>query len=203
MDIFEKYLKDVDALDVFIAGEPDDHPFKDGVLADKTNRELWYNGTSFKTPPPTVTCEGNQVRLTYQLYDLDYKDKKVYIRFTIPDIKYTIERVGSIELVTTDVVTTPITKQYSKITEHKYSVLDKFKESCLWGTSITLNDLTYDSGVGNHRLFMKNGIYSYDNHLRGKLYYRNQNNGKWHDSWEYSKTKDLNTLFLYTGPCFV
>ena len=105
------------------------------------------------------------------------------------------------------------TKNYGQITDHKYEVLSIYQNAQLRGTSLTLNDLYYEPNIDSHRLYIHNGIYRYDAFLRNKLYYRtiiDDETSTDCDSKEdyeklgitYEQTKNLNTLFLYTGPCF-
>jgi hypothetical protein len=85
---------------------------------------------------------------------------------------------------------------------HKYQVKEKYKNACLRGTSITLNDLEYNNSKDGHRLFVRNGLHNYDPYLRNQLYYRSIDENGYVQNWDYNNTKNLNYLFLYTGPCF-
>jgi hypothetical protein len=81
----------------------------------------------------------------------------------------------------------------------------------LRGSSILINDLIYEPNPDGHRLFMKNNLCVYNPLYRGKIYYRylqtiqngsGESDNTYHESWEYNKTKYLNNLFIFTGPCF-
>ena len=101
------------------------------------------------------------------------------------------------------------TTKYSDIRSHIYTTYKQYLNTCLKGTSITLNDLIYEPNQEGHRLFMRNNLCSFDSYLRGKLFYRYLNidingNQHRHDSWrgEQVGNQNINTLYLYTGPCF-
>lgn len=124
--------------------------------------------------------------------------------FKITKINFTINQISNLELLPETFVHTTITKKYSDIIGNKYTVLEEYKKTRIRGSSITINDLTYDPSPDGHRLFIKNDLCSYNSTFRGKLYYRFLNGGddSGHPSWDYNDTKYLNNLFLYTGPCY-
>ena len=134
---------------------------------------------------------------------------------------YTIAYDGSISIReseintsgNSDVINCKTTYNYSRISNHQYVV--DYSNTCFRGTSITINDLLYEPNE-DHKLYMRNGLVQYDSYLRNKLYYRtlstdtsaeggsaNYGAVAHHTSWHYNNTKNKNTLFLYTGPCFV
>ena len=138
------------------------------------------------------------------------------------------QKVNSIEL---DVVPSKKTTNYASYSKdtHLYTVLEKYKEARLRGTSITINDLEYDY-KGSHRLFIKqSSTFEYDDYLRNRLYYRDTFGYSNTTQYEYATTNRdvvtngcfvirapgdeeygkntpdfeyLNTLYFYTGPCF-
>ena len=138
------------------------------------------------------------------------------------------QKVSSIEL---DVVPSKKTTNYASYSKdtHLYTVLEKYKEARLRGTSITINDLEYDY-KGSHRLFIKqSSTFEYDDYLRNRLYYRDTFGYSNTTQYEYASTNRdvvtngcfvirapgdeeygkntpdfeyLNTLYFYTGPCF-
>lgn len=133
--------------------------------------------------------------------------------FTIKKIKYNIIKTESFEKNPDNIILTNQTKNYGQITDHKYEVLSIYQNAQLRGTSLTLNDLYYEPNIDSHRLYIRNGIYRYDAFLRNKLYYRTMIDDETSDNCNskedyeklgitYEQTKNLNTLFLYTGPCF-
>ena len=83
-------------------------------------------------------------------------------------------------------------------------VLD-YENSALAGSSITINDLQYEPNEDGHRLFMRNGLFTFDSNLSFKLYYRilDEEEANNTDDWRYGETHYLNNLFFFTGPCFI
>ena len=141
--------------------------------------------------------EGNRQNQDYIILLLSFK---------VDSIDFSITEESSLKNIEENFIKTTRTKDYSEMVEknHKYQVKSKYKDACLRETSITLNDLEYQNNKDGHRLFIRDGLYNYDDNLRGKLYYRgtNRDDSTVRGSWIYENTKNLNTLFLYTGPCF-
>ena len=117
-------------------------------------------------------------------------------------IKYTLEQLAFFDYIKDPIVHTIPTKKYASITGHKYEVDNKYSKTRLIGSSITINDLAYEPNKDGHRLFMKKGITTHDPIYRGRLYYRKYHSSGVSDSWKWDTTKNLNTLFIYTGPCY-
>lgn len=118
-----------------------------------------------------------------------------------------VEKVSSLELSPNDVVHVNRTKKYSEIKDHKYIILDNYKQAVIKGTSLTLNDLRYFPNVDGHRLYVKDDCTQYDPDPRSVIYYREMNDTDNHaaavKSWVYDNFKNKNCLYLLTGPCFV
>ena len=131
----------------------------------------------------------------------EYADLELYA-FTFTNIEYTLKQLQKFPQ-TESIISTDLTEDYAKINSNGvYKVHDQYQQAQLQGTSITLNDLIYEPILDGHRLFMKKGLCKYDNSYRGKIYYRYYGSGSVDASWQYSNTKYLNNLFIYTGPCF-
>ena len=93
------------------------------------------------------------------------------------------------------------TKDYSIIYDRRYFVKDEYSQAQFRGSTITINDLEYDPNPNGHRLFLKQSRYKYDDEFpRGQIYYRKLEGEK--NTWKYSSTKNLNHLYMYTGPCY-
>lgn len=123
----------------------------------------------------------------------------------IQDITIDITQVSSLEKDPLSFIPVTRTENYWTLKDHKYVINDDYKEARLRGSSITLNDLIYEPNPNGHRLFIRDGLYSYDNYLRGKLYYRLGNFKEALEAWDIkrdSPRKYQNVLFFYTGPCF-
>ena len=123
----------------------------------------------------------------------------------IKDITIKITQVSSLEKDPLSFIPTTRTENYWALKDHKYIINDDYKKARLLGSSITLNDLIYEPNPNGHRLFIRDGLCSYDNYLRGKLYYRLGNFKEAAESWDIkrdSSRKYQNVLFFYTGPCF-
>ena len=101
------------------------------------------------------------------------------------------------------------TTSYSSVKDHKYSVLSKYNDRRIRGTSLVINDLLYDPTL-EHRLFVKNGVATYDPHLRPALYYgplsrpQSKSGNGWSTSWNntWNDKLDCNYIHLFRGPCF-
>ena len=126
-------------------------------------------------------------------------------------INFTITKTSKLENTPESFVQTTVTRDYWKKEGNAYKIIETYKDSRLRGSSITINDLVYEASVDKHRLFIRNNPATYDQYLRGKIYYRylqtikdgSGDSNKTQDaSWEYNKTKYLNNLFIYTGPCY-
>lgn len=124
----------------------------------------------------------------------------------IKKITINITQVSSLEKDPLSFIPTNRTENYWTLKDHKYIINNDYKNARLRGSSITLNDLIYEPNSNGHRLFIREGLYSYDNYLRGKLYYRLGNFKEAGDAaWDIkrdSSRKYQNVLFFYTGPCF-
>lgn len=120
----------------------------------------------------------------------------------LKSITYTLEQLAFFEYIKDPIVHTTPTKKYASITGHKYVVDASYRKARLIGSSITLNDLAYEPNREGHRLFMKKGITSHDPIYRGRLYYRKFHSSGVGSSWIWNNTKNLNNLYIYTGPCY-
>lgn len=121
----------------------------------------------------------------------------------INKIYFTIERKASIDLLDDSVIKTSRTTNYANKLDRKYTVDSKYdnpsgKSTRIRGTSITLNDLVYKPNVEGHRLFVRNNICTHDSINRGKIFYRSLTDA---GSWVLD-TQYLNSLYIFTGPCF-
>lgn len=113
-----------------------------------------------------------------------------------------------------EIISTSQTSKYAFYTDDstvKYELLDMYKQCAIIGTSITLNDLQYIPNPTGHRLYMKPNLVKYDTSVNNKIYYRYENENPGTGSkfggvktadCTYNTTKDLNCLYLFTGPCF-
>lgn len=120
----------------------------------------------------------------------------------LSSITYILEQVSLFDYIKDSVVHVTPTKAYASIIDHKYVVDNDYSNTRLKGSSITINDLAYEPNKDGHRLFMKKGITTHDPIYRGRLYYRKHHSSGVHPSWKWDTTKNLNTLFIYTGPCY-
>jgi hypothetical protein len=111
--------------------------------------------------------------------------------------------MSDIENSITDVVKTHKTKNYYTINSNKqYIIKEDYEDVCLFGTSITLNDLRYDPKLDGHRLYIRDDCASYEGDPRAVVYYRK------FDDWASvcvgtGGDEHKNHLYLHTGPCFV
>jgi hypothetical protein len=87
-------------------------------------------------------------------------------------INFTITKTSKLENTPEYFVQTTVTRDYWKKEGNAYKIIDTYKDSRLRGSSITINDLVYEASVDKHRLFIRNNPATYDQHLRGKIYYR-------------------------------
>ena len=140
-------------------------------------------------------------------YDSDYNYIELY-EFTLDSINFDITRRAKLATSSESILKTSMTTKYYETVDHKYRVLDTYKDARIRGTSLTLNDLMYEPNVDGHRLFIRNNIYKYDSTYRGKLYYRSLdvNDAEVRASWDARRTvanRNKNSLYLFTGPCFI
>ena len=173
------------------------------TLSGKNHTFIYLNGEGFNDyssdiPNMSHFSLGN---------DMENSDNMKYIELyelTIDDIIYNIARNTKLAESPDAIMKAHITNKYSETVDHVYTVIDDYKDARIKGTSITINDLVYEPTLDGHRLFMKNNLCKYDSTYRGKLYYRvlTEEDDSEPNSWNYNKTKNLNCLFLYTGPCF-
>ena len=129
-------------------------------------------------------------------------DVILLFKFQIKEIDFTVIQTSKLESDPSQFIKTTKTTSYWEFSENKYKVKYDYKNSCLRGSSITINDLVYEPNKDGHRLFMRNNCCVYNKNLRGKLYYRLLDIEEGRHQWYYNETKNLNTLFLYTGPCY-
>lgn len=130
----------------------------------------------------------------------DYQYIILLMSFKFNKLAFTITQKSKLENIKENFVKVVKTKKYTDDSiPYKYKVDGKYNKARIRGTSITLNDLEYQSNKDGHRLFVKNSLHDYDSYLRNKIYYRNIE-----DIYDchYGNTQYLNNIFLYTGPCF-
>jgi hypothetical protein len=167
----------------------DHRTYINGNVVHKNESVLVYDMSNFSVE---VEMENLTEAKHIELYEL-----------TIDNMNIDIIRNAKLSEYQEAVIATSPTLNYSSNNMGSpYKVDNTFNDSRLRGTSITINDLTYEPNTEGHRLFMKNNLCKYDSAYRGKLYYRDWNNGNVHESWICADTEHLNCLFLYTGPCF-
>lgn len=126
------------------------------------------------------------------------------IRLVFNNITITISKSDKLEHVPETFVSVVRTSQYSDKYSKEYKVLDEYKNTCIKGTSITINDLIYEPNNEVHRLFMRNGLCTYNPYLRGRLYYR-PTAKEFKSQWSPKRNPAMeftNNLYLFTGPCF-
>lgn len=92
----------------------------------------------------------------------------------------------------------------------KYIVNSEFQKCVFARTSVTINDLVFDGTDENHRLYLRDGCYTYNRPIRNQIFYRPiKSDHKYkadlytHTQWDWETTANLNNLFLFDGPSFV
>ena len=130
-----------------------------------------------------------------------YKNPEIY-RITPKELEITVQRTKSLEFETSNILTIQKTRKHWQFKNSNYEVFDEYKKAKLRGSNITINDLEYEYD-GDHRLFIRNNCASYFDDYRGKLYYRSlgTDGSNVEQTWK-KDTKDYNTLFIHSGPCF-
>ena len=135
--------------------------------------------------------------------DIPNYNKCVGFKFVIKEIHVEITKMADIDNNTNDIINLKLSDNYSSISENGgYSVQNT--DTCLVGTSLTLNDLAYEPNINGHRLFVKNLKTEYFGMRKGKeaitreIFYRDLYDKKgWHKDYTY-----YNHLYLLCGPCF-
>ena len=187
---------------VFVKGDGSNASYDIETLSGKADFFMYMNGEGISgttlIPDMAYFSVGNSTLDTDPMHYIELYE------LTLDDLQYVITRSTKLADSPDAIMKSHITNKYSETVDHVYTVMDDYKNARIKGTSITINDLIYEPTLDGHRLFMKNNLCKYDSTYRGKLYYRFLNGGddSGHDSWRYNKTKNLNCLFLYTGPCF-
>lgn len=190
-----------------------------GSFVEDTNPNYYYAYQDADSP--TVTLNGNYLNSDFD-NTIDLNDSgNIKVNFTeglgvpytgeytiglielkLSSINFTITQTSNLETLEESFVKTAITTEYTETVNNRYKVISKYNRARLRGSSITLNDLIYEPSQQGHRLFIKNNLCQYNNAYRGKLYYRSLDVNKDRGTWVYDNTKNINTLYLYTGPCF-
>ena len=142
-------------------------------------------------------------------------DKTTNCLYQLDVSNYIIDSDGNLSckkpaiLKNNSVVGVTVTTNYSKVYNHKYSVLGTYDDGRIRGTSLTLNDLIYEP-TSDHRLFVKNGVAVHDPYLRPSLWYgplarpQSASGNNWSTSWNntWNDKLDCNYIQLFRGPCF-
>lgn len=176
-----------------------------GSYTSNKNSYYWIN--------PNASVHNTYINTNYPMNPRVYFGNATYpslelYEIGINKITCTVTRRINIASNPNTVVSVQKTNDYSTISEYKYSVYSAYQDAQFRGTSLTINDLYYDSGL-SHRLFVRSGLTkpitfsdgaSDTYYLRNELFYRGNQAS---DFNTYSTDfGDYNRLFLYTGPCF-
>lgn len=177
--------------------------------------KLYHDDKELEYYNALVTFDNsNKAKVQFKVNTTKYNGNSLMalLKITLKKINFTILESSDIQLPDQSFVPMQRTTNFSERQGNKYVILSNYKNACLRGSSLTLNDLEYEPNQEGHRLFIRNTCTHYYNpNYRGKLYYRYLNNSsgssgsgasKHHDSWTYSTTKYKNNIFMYTGPCF-
>ena len=119
-------------------------------------------------------------------------------------VEFTVTQSSKISVLPEQFVKTTRTNKYSEFKNNAYIIDSKYNNTRLKGSSITINDLIYEPNQQGHRLFLRNNLCTYNPKLRGKLYYRSLDL-KDRSTWDVRANPNqeyINSLYLYTGPCF-
>ena len=107
-------------------------------------------------------------------------------KINIEKISFNITEYKSISILKdSSIIHTAPTNNYFSIADRLgFYIKTPYKAARLRGSSITLNDLSYEPNKNGHRLFIKNG--RWQNLHSNRLFYRYLNNYETHDSWNSS-----------------
>ena len=182
------------------------------IFSDDRNASvpITWNGKTTNMSVTSLWCTTNMSDHITDISDQGYLrfsngSATDYVELYMLDIDFfnrTFDRKVSIKNATNAVVDTRVTRDYGKIAGHKYSVLNMYKNARLRGTSLTLNDLTYEDSIEGHRLYVKNDLCEYvtsqSENYRNIMYYRSLSdiNDATVDRSNYNRT------CMLTGPCF-
>ena len=215
-DIKDLYAKYNSEIFTEVEKNPSNRIFLNGVEIVKNTFETYNYPVSFNMNTYSITnAKFNNISENNILVNVE--DGYELYKFTIQNVKYSFTKTESYEKNPKSVILTNTTKTYSEFNKsQQYEVLSQYKDAQFRGTSLTINDLYYIPNSDSHRLFIKN-IAKYISYYRNKLYYRtyipsdpnNEEGVPDYNEKDYKElgvlhelSKDLNTLFLYTGPCF-
>ena len=133
---------------------------------------------------------------SYTINDPNKEGKILVHKIKIHQIECEVIPTTIIDNLINEVVQIPKTEEYSETVNHVYRVKEAYKDSVIYGSSITINDLIYEGNSDGHRLFLDSRNYEYDKNLLGKLFYRQR-------AGETNAAKyPYNSIFIYTGPCY-
>ena len=104
----------------------------------------------------------------------------------ISKVNFSLCATHDISTTTVNVLPTIRTTDYGQFSIYSWSLQFGYTNSAFKGTSITLNDLTYEPNKEGHRLFVRNNNYRYIQREDSKMYYEGS---------------DKNCTYLFTGPC--
>ena len=172
------------------------------------NQGAW--GSDSNSGECTVPANSGEFNFQYQPQVPNTRTHVVgLLKFTIKSIKFKVTKKSPLETLEQAFISTAKTTNYSVIEKNVYKVKDKYADTRLRGSNFTINDLVYEANPEGHRLFIKPTHLVHNSSYRGRIFYRrlestltDDNKRDW-DAWTDHSTEHLNTLYLFTGPCYI
>ena len=189
----------------------------DSLLQSNSNVALLYpdkttksgNSNDYGINPSNITYTGPNEKGNYiiECTSATSESSFYFYKLSLNSIKVTISRLSSLQSSSDSIIRVAKHNDYFKIKNQVYEVdTEKYPNTCLRGTSLTINDLRYENNVNGHRLYVRSNCWNSDGDPRNILYYREMNKGSNHAeavaSWEVEGYEHKNHLYLLTGPCF-
>lgn len=139
-----------------------------------------------------------------QFMNTSENSKFIICKFTLNSISGILQKKEYYSDIFNSIITSNTTTNYSKFEYLTgYSIIPGYEDSCIRGSSITLNDLEYIPNKEGHRLFMKDGLCQWNNRTEGVIYYRTlkpeENTSD--PTWDCNNYR-YNRMFFLVGPSF-
>ena len=168
-----------------------------GVLISDDVMQSEYSYVVSGTNTSTVTIDNHDGTITIKKEgSIPNSTQVIVFKVDINNINLNIIRSSSLSYISTNIIYTDTTSKYYHIQSFPfryYTVRDEYKLSCLRGSYITLNDLSYEPNQEGHRLFVNSNLYRCKQKFDQQIYYRDKNS---------NNNDPINTLYLFTGPSF-
>jgi hypothetical protein len=183
--------------------------FKDAPTKSSVNKSIYPNSYIL-----TITIDDNKAKAVPDV-EVDSGETNIgggisnttdidVFELKIEKIEISVNKTINIENTSEQIINLNPTVDYAGINTLKQTYEVNYPNSCLFNTTLTLNDLVYEPNINGHRLFVKNLKTEYFGMRKGtkaitrEIFYRDlYDKNSWHKDYTY-----YNHLYLLCGPCF-